>query len=222
MAYGYYLGLDLGQASDHSALAIVEEPIYCPPAGGWIGADAQTPEIRRMYQHGAADEWRALAPGKPPLWLRALHRYPLRTPYPAIVGDVVRRLGGPEAERPDAMLVVDGTGVGAAVVDMFRYTTLPCGLSPIIITGGTKVERNHVPKRDLIGAVQVVLQTDRLKVARHSEHTETWMREMQTYAIKLTATGHDTYNARGDSEHDDLVLAVALAVWYRQRWNRGE
>jgi hypothetical protein len=221
-----YLGLDLGQAADYSALAVIEEPIYCPPMGGWVSGAELTPEYRAVYRT-AWYEWGQQAPGKPPLWLRALHRYPLRTPYPDIVADVVRRLGGAGTQRNDAVLVVDGTGVGAAVVDMFRYADppLPCELRRVVIHGGVKVTIDrgiHVPKRDLIGAVQVVLHTGRLQVARHSEATEVWAREMQNYQLKLSDSGHDIYNARGDSQHDDLVLAVALAVWLREYQNRGQ
>lgn len=217
MSYCYYVGLDLGQAADHSALAIVEEPIWAPADQRWVSSSTLTPEVveTRIWQR-----WQAHRPSKPPLWLRTLHRYPLRTPYPDIVADVVRRFG--TEERNDAVLVIDGTGVGAAVVDMFRDSALSCDFYPVIITGGVKVERNHVPKRDLIGAVQVAIQTGRLETTAHTKDVETFMTEMQHYAIKLTDTGHDTYNARGDSQHDDLVLAVALACWYRGRLNRGE
>ncbi len=219
MSYSYYLGLDLGQASDHSALAAIEEPIWRPAEGRFISAATLEPDV---IATGAWRWWQDQRPTKPPLWLRTLHRYPKGTPYPSIVDDVIRRLGGGAKARDDALLVIDGTGVGAAVVDMFRYSALPCEFAPVIITGGVKVEGNHVPKRDLIGAVQVILQTDRLQVAQDSEHTATWQKEMQGYAIKLTDKGHDTYNARADSIHDDLVLAVALAVYYRNRLNRGE
>ena len=218
-----YLGLDLGQAADYSALAVVEEPIYAPPFGGWVSGASLDAEQRRSYER-LAYEWQQLAPGKPPLWLRGLHRYPLRTPYPDVVADVLRRLGGRDAYRPDAVLVIDGTGVGAGVVDLFRYGDLPCELRPVIIHGGVKVviDRGlHVPKRDLIGAVQVVLHTGRLQVARQSDVTDLWAKEMQNYQMKLTDSGHDTYNARGDSRHDDLVLGVALAVWLREYRNRG-
>lgn len=218
MSYSYYLGLDLGQASDHSALAVVEEPIWRPAAGRFISAATLEQDV---IDTGAWRWWQDQRPSKPPLWLRTLHRYPKGTPYPAIVDDVIRRLGGARV-RDDALLVIDGTGVGAAVVDMFRYSALPCEMTSIIITGGARAEGNHVPKRDLIGAVQVVLQTDRLLVAQDSEHTAIWQSEMQGYAIKLTDKGHDTYNARADSIHDDCVLAVALAVWQRNRLNRGE
>lgn len=217
-----YLGLDLGQSADYSALAVLEEPVYCPPAGGWVSGAQLTPDQRNQYEQGMWYHWKQAAPGKPPLWLRQLHRYPLRTPYPAVVDDVIRRLGGKDARRSDVMLVVDGTGVGAAVVDMFRFAELPCEMFSVIITGGVKVDNNHVPKRDLIGAVQALLHAGRLQVSKATPETETWAKEMQNYQLKLTSTGHDTYNARGDSNHDDLVLAVALAAWFRGWVNRGE
>jgi hypothetical protein len=216
-----YLGLDLGQAADYSALAVVEEPIWSVEAQDWISSAALP---RWALEGDIWYRWQSHAPGKPPLWLRTLHRYPLQTSYPDVVADVIRRLGG-STQRSDAVLIVDGTGVGAAVVDMFRYSDLPCDMIKVVIHGGVKVSYDHgvhVPKRDLVGAVQAVLHTERLQVAKQSAMTQAWANEMQGYKLTLTANGHDTYNARSDSIHDDLVLAVALAVWHRGRANRGE
>ena len=39
------------------------------------------------------------------------------------------------------------------------------------------------------------------------------MGELQAFKGRLTAKGRDTYAARS-GEHDDLVMAVALAVWF--------
>lgn len=218
-----YLGLDLGQASDYSALAVLEQPIWHAHNGAWLSS-ASLPRDER--ESGLWSHWQRHAPSLPPLWLRTLLRYPLRTPYPDVVADVIRRLGGGSAWRGDAVLVVDGTGVGAAVVDMFRYSDLPCDMIKVVIHGGGQVSFNqgvHVPKRDLIGAVQVLLHTGRLQVAKQSEMTEVWAKEMANYRITLSEkTGHDSYNARTDSVHDDLVLAVALAAWWRGYTNRGE
>lgn len=216
-----YLGLDLGQASDYSALAVIEEPIWSTLDAAWVSS-ATLP--RDVVESGIWERWQQHAPGKSPLWLRTLLRYPLQTPYPAVVADVIRRLGG-GARRDDAVLIIDGTGVGAAVVDMFRYSDLPCDLIKVVIHGGVNISYDrgiHVPKRDLVGAVQALLHTERLQVAKQSAMTEAWANEMQGYKLKLTATGHDTYNARTDSIHDDLVLAVALAAWWRGRVNQGE
>ena len=64
-------------------------------------------------------------------------------------------------------MVVDGTVVGAPVVDMFRQK----GLVPvaITITGGDTVtgERGsyRVPKRYLVSTMRVLLQAGLLKVA---------------------------------------------------------
>ncbi len=220
-----YLGLDLGQAADYSALCVIEEPIWVPGQGWTAGADL-TQEQRMLYAQGLWYAWGQLAPSLPPIWLKLLYRYPLRTPYPDVVSDVIRRLGGPQEQlRRDAVLIVDATGCGAPVCDMFAFGGLPCPMIKVIIHGGTKVTQDyglHVPKRDLVASVQALLHTGRLQVAQANEFTKAWTDEMQGYRIKLTATGHDSYSAREDSVHDDLVLAVALACYYRGAENRGE
>ena len=39
------------------------------------------------------------------------------------------------------------------------------------------------------------------------------MREMAEMPVKVTLTGHEQYGAWREGQHDDLVLAVALACW---------
>jgi hypothetical protein len=182
----YLVGLDLGQAHDFSALAIAER---------------HPGELRRAAYH-----------------LRHLERWPLGTSYPAIVQAVTAMLGQ-EPLNAGARLVVDGTGVGRAVVDLFR----PLGrrLVPVTITGGVGVTEAedgylHVPKRDLIGAAQVLLQDGRLRIAAALPEAATLTAELRDYRVKISASGHDSYDAR-EGAHDDLILAVALAVWYGDR-----
>jgi hypothetical protein len=38
-------------------------------------------------------------------------------------------------------------------------------------------------------------------------------RELQTFKIKMTAAGNETLESWRERDHDDLVLAVALAAW---------
>ena len=33
-------------------------------------------------------------------------------------------------------------------------------------------------------------------------------------------TAHDSYEHWREGDHDDLVLAVSMAAWFRQYWNR--
>ena len=41
--------------------------------------------------------------------------------------------------------------------------------------------------------------------------------ELQKFKIKITLAGNDTYEAWRESDHDDLVIATAMACWYGER-----
>jgi hypothetical protein len=178
----FVVGLDLGQAQDFTAVAVVHRSAGRDDA-------VQVPH---------------------------LERFPLGTPYPAIVGRTAQLLATPPL-RGQASLVVDRTGVGSAVVDLLAEAHL----SPIAvtITGGDKVHRESktrysVPKRELVGCLQVLLQTGRLKIASALPEAELLVKELLAFQVKITASAHDTYGAWREGAHDDLVLALALAIWY--------
>ncbi len=89
------------------------------------------------------------------------------------------------------------------------------------ITGGEAATREpggyRVPKRDLVGALQVLLQQERLHVAQGLPEAATLVRELLDFRVKLSDAGHDSYGAWREGTHDDLVLAVALAVWRAEK-----
>jgi hypothetical protein len=111
----FYLGLDLGQREDFSALAVIEQ-----------GA---------MLQRVNYTDWRKESSGeKPPLVVRHLERMRLGTPYLEVarrVADVARSgaLQGPRR------LVIDATGIGAPVVEMVKAARPGCEVSPVLIKG---------------------------------------------------------------------------------------
>jgi hypothetical protein len=113
-------------------------------------------------------------------------------------------------------LVIDATGVGRPVVNLFEQR----GLHPIGITimGGTEVIHEDrewkVPKRDLVSAVQVGLQSRTLRVARDLAEAEMLVTELLNFQVKITAAANEIYGAWRDGTHDDLVLAVALTCWW--------
>ena len=123
------------------------------------------------------------------------------------------------AVRETAARVPDATGVGAAVVDMLR----DAGLRFVSVTitageeevGGGGIYR--VPKRDLIAAPQVLLQCRKLRIAAALPEAETLAAELRNFRYEVTRARHDTYAAWREGDHDDLVLAVALAVWAAQK-----
>src|SRR6516225_1861776 len=143
-----------------------------------------------------------------------LERLPLGTSYRAIVAHVDRLLtklpGHPE-------LAIDFTGVGRPVFDMF----VDSGIYPIgvVITGGTTETRDgricSVPKLNLVSRLQALLHEARLKIQRELDEAETLVRELLDFRMEYTAAGHMTFNARS-GKHDDLVLALAIAVWRAQ------
>lgn len=241
MLYSYYVGVDLGQRQDYTAVTVLEEPVWVEGylteghpwlnraglaelAGlkpGWSSPSDLSPSVREQvlginYHEGK--------PPDAPLSLRHLHRYPLGTSYPEIVAGVRDMLHSPPLSDSRCALVVDATGVGQGVVDML----VKAGLGPIAvwITGGDKVNRGadgslRVPKRDLVAAVQVLMQSERLKIARKLREAETLRQELQNFRVKIDPkTAHDSYSHwREGGMHDDLVLATAMACWFRQWWN---
>jgi hypothetical protein len=114
-------------------------------------------------------------------------------------------------------LAIDATGVGAPVVDLFKRERINAELAPIQIVGGANVSSEfgmtRVPKRDLVSVIQVGLQNRTLKIAESLDLAETLSRELQNFTVKITDSANDVYGAWREGTHDDLVLAVALAVW---------
>ena len=181
----FYVGLDLGQAQDYTALSVIER---------------QGSEEPTAYH------------------VRHLERLRLGTPYPTVVDRVVTLMQH-QPLRGHAELVVDATGVGAPVVDLLEQA----GLDPVAvsITGGNTVSQKgrsyNVPKRDLVSVLQVLFQAGRLKVAEALPEAATLVRELLIFRVKINVdTAHDSYGAWREGAHDDLVLSVAMAVWYAE------
>ena len=188
MTAEYFIGLDLGQTQDFTALAVLERRAVATPGM------------------------------KPEYALRHLGRFPLGTAYTEIV-PAVTTLRRQEPLR-QAPLVVDQTGVGRAVVDMLRQTA--SSVIAVTITGGHTVTRAedgsyHVPKKELITALQVVMQARRLQIARSLPDASLLVRELQQFQVKITTAANETFGVWRDGQHDDLVLAVALACWWSER-----
>jgi len=69
--------------------------------------------------------------------------------------------------------------------------------------------------------VQVLLQNKRLKIASTLSEAATLKKELLNFRVKVDpATAHDSYEHWRDGDHDDLVLAVAMACWYREWSNQ--
>jgi hypothetical protein len=198
----YFVGLDLGQSQDYSALAIIERS-SSSDTDSLASSSLQT---KGKYQFHCTH----------------LHRWALRTSYTTIVDETAEIMQKPELQsgpqRP--MLLVDATGCGAPVIDLLKRTKHQSYLEPVLITGGSGVTKAngvwHVPKRNLVSTVQVLLQSQRLKIASKLPQASTLAQELQNFRAKISDSGYDSYGAGSDwriGNNDDLVLSLALALW---------
>jgi hypothetical protein len=190
----FFIGVDLGQMRDPSTIAVVERAEL---RGAWDGA---------YFAYRKVAELR----------LRGLERIPLGTPYPEVVDRVVevaamRELGG------RAHLIVDGTGVGTAVVDFLKKKRPPGRMKRVWVTSGDRQsysdEYYNVPKRDLIVGLQVLFQNRDLRIAKNLPLGNTLVEELANVEVKVTPSGREQMAAWRHGLHDDLVFAVALACW---------
>jgi hypothetical protein len=181
----YIVGLDLGQAVDYTAIVVLE--------------------CHREDRSGAESSYQ----------VRYIERL-LGKPYPEIVTRV-QTLMTQLPLKGEAKLVADATGCGRPVIDML----VQAHLNPTAVTihGGDQMHREgryiRAPKRDLVSALQIGLQTQRLKIAEQLPLAATLIQELLDFRLKIDpATAHDSYSAWREKDHDDLVLATALAVWF--------
>lgn len=74
-----------------------------------------------------------------------------------------------------------------------------------------------MPKRDLVSTVAVLLEARRLQIADALPDARVLRDELQRFQRTVTRNGGDSYETPWrEGKHDDLVLAVALACWYRE------
>jgi hypothetical protein len=78
-------------------------------------------------------------------------------------------------------------------------------------------------QRDLIAGAQVALDNGELRIARRLKELGSLVRELVN--VRMTDSpgmGRVRIGADGGGEHDDLVIAVALACWRAKRSPVGE
>ena len=193
-----FVGLDLGQSQDPSALSVVER------AEVFNGMDWAS------YERRPARRFRVLY----------LERVLLRTPYPKVV-ERVQRVVRQSAQIGRCTLVVDATGLGAPVVDMLRVANLGCEIVPVLLTGGEAESCAngvwHVPKRDLITGLQVMLDERELGLPSRLPAARDLGKEIAGMGVTISDRGRVSYGRSRDGEHDDLVIATALACWRARR-----
>jgi len=187
----YVIGLDLGQSSDYTALAVLERP--APPE----------PPARRE---------------KPIYSLRHLVRFALGTPYTTIVPEVA---GLASSLRGSPLVVDHTGVGRALVDLLRKAKTGGSIVPVTVTAGHAVTRNEdgdwRVPKKELVTCLQLVLQGRRLKIATALPHADTLVEELQNFRVKVTASANEVFGTWREGQHDDLVFAVVLACWWAEK-----
>lgn len=191
-----FVGIDLGESGNHTAIAALERQRLDKPI------------VKQKYRY----------------IVRLLDEYELGLYYPDQI-DRMKETLKHEAFK-GCTVGADYTGVGRPVIQMMWKQKVHSGLCPILITAGHKATWDeeskgyHVPKRDLVGTMQVLLQADlfnwhsKLKTAAKLE------KQLQKFKVRITRHKNETFGAEG-ADQDDLVLACSIAAWLGENTSGG-
>ena len=196
--FHYIVGASIGEASEPTALAVIEQRTV--RSTGW-GADTEAMNLRQ------------------------LQRLPLNTSHPDFVRYLVGKLM-PGLDKLDqaggAALVVDVNATGSAVADLM----VKQGLNPIRVSisaaaGEVRDSENwnawRVGRPDLVGILQLAMQSRRLQAAADLELLPILATELQNFKLRPPTVRENDLAALRDTKYADLVFAVGLAVWRAER-----
>jgi len=227
----YSVGVDLGQANDPTAIAVLEKTT-APPETAMFSPVGKSPSNRLVEGRSVYD-------------LVYLKRPKLGTPYDTIarrVADLICELEpqGAFGELGQVTLSVDGTGVGRAVVDLldseFKRRGATSKAVPkvdfrrVSVTGSQGTLKRptrtdgywSVPKKDLIFPAVAAFQQGKIRIAKGIKDRDALVNELKNYRSKVNiATGNLAFEPWRESEHDDLLFATCLALWGWEVKRRG-
>jgi len=187
----YVVGLDLGQAKDFTAAAVLQRPRFDPKSK------------------------------QPPIYmLRHLARYPLGTPYTTIVPSVSLLLRTPPVRGAPLVVDYTGVG-RPLVDMLKKVSGISRVVPVTVTGGHAVTQGDdgsfHVPKKELVTCSQIVFQARRLQIARSLPLTDVLVEELQNFKVKITPATNEVFGDWREGAHDDLVFAVVLAIWWAER-----
>ena len=210
----FIIGLSIGTSQTTTALCVLEqrgrdtgekETYGLPGPANWNDQPTIPAPTRAVYEHSYA--------------VRHLERLGAGTPYPEQVSQTRELVNRLKERNGRVSLVLDQTGVGRPVTELFRTAKLEP--SAATVTGGDTVSREgneyRIPKRDLVSTAQVLLQAKRLTIASSLSLAQVLVSELLAFKTTITLSRENSSappEPWRERTHDDLVLAVALACWY--------
>lgn len=190
----YLLGADCGKECDPAALCVVARTLLEQPE------DEEHPHYYEL------------------LFAKELQ---LGTPYTDFV-DYLELLATDPSLKGLTSLAVDHTGVGQVVLDMLRDRESLAEVTWAVYYTAGKNEKQegmnfNVPKKNLVHNLLVMMQRGQMGVAENCPDAHLLKRQLLKFVMKRTAAARDRYEAEATRDHDDLVNALACAVWLGER-----
>jgi hypothetical protein len=213
-----YVGLDLGQSSDYSCVCILEqskavqvvEPLFDSDRLTWVDL-SNAEALLRQPRPKTETTLRYV--------VRGVKRWPLNTAYMRLVADVSALMKSLES-RGQVSLIPDAGGIGRPVLDLLHEQLPRTTITPIRLTGGDTEHREfgiwYVPKKDVIDTCLLCFQQERLKIPAETADERALLDELKSYERTITRAARVVFNAVAGS-HDDLVMALCLALWRADR-----
>jgi hypothetical protein len=203
----YIASMDVGKSIDNSAIAIMHHTIRA--------LDQFANDLKRGVSKQLQEER---------FHIVHLERLPLGMAYPTQIAHVKALMAREPLVSGNAPLVIDQTGCGAPVADMFAASGLR-NMQRVSITAGDQVNGPsngnewHVPKGILISTLESRIHSAEFKVAPALSEAGALKEELLDFERHVSDSGRATWGAR-TGKHDDIVLACSLACWWAVRTAR--
>ncbi len=216
MTQRIYIGLDLGKIQHYSAMTVARQE-----------GDVATGTERLVIQHAER-----MRPGLPYHGVVARVAKVVRAilPKPTAEEKMMRTMAGiKRPPRATIDVVMDATGVGEPVVEMFQLADMEAIIWPIKMIGEGTVRfdevsmRWHVPKNDLIEDIEIRANVEppRLLIPPGLEAADALREELGKIRTKILERGvkYEYEREAGDDarSHGDLAISLALLCWCATR-----
>ncbi|MGZ4926317.1 MAG: hypothetical protein ACXV4B_07700 [Halobacteriota archaeon] len=217
-------GIDLGSKRDHTAIILLEQQKRLKGGEGErLGFDQADNELVGRILRAGNYEGQAINRENHYV-ARRTERLPLGTAYPKVVkylrglDDQISRMlvAKGQPQRP-ITYVVDATGIGGPVVGYLADEIDSERVQGVYITAGLEARfaphELYIPKQHLVSMLQILLQSGRIHLSETEDMT-VMKEELKNYELKMQPSGQLELGALKTGQHDDLVTALGLGVYY--------
>ena len=210
------VGVELGARMENTAISVTER-VYVPTGERFNASRYDHRRGREMVEarEAISVEYR----------VRHLERRSPPVRYKGVaerVAEIVSAVG-------ECGLIMDLTGTGRPVHALIMRAVIGSGARvsqcPITVTGEHGAVSHSpdvgylVPRRDLVSAALLLFEQEQLKIAEGLDLAGTLTREFADFTPKTPKEELEGWRL---GRNDDLVLAVAMSVWARERFVRKE